>query len=108
MKKTRNRLMALVLAGLMALLVACGAKGSNLVGTWVQDGSTREITFYKDGTYTMSGEYGTGEWSVLDSGDLKLVDFYGSTNTVAYTVKGDTLRFADSNDDTYYVTYTKK
>lgn len=108
MKKAKNRLMVLALTGLMAILVACGEKGSELVGTWVQDDYPREMTFYEDGTYTASGQYGTGHWSVLDNGDLKCTDFYGSTGTVSYQIKGNKLIIEKNDGDVYYVTYTKK
>lgn len=74
-----------VLGGIAALLcatvlTACSSGlAGKLPGTYER--GNHRITFYSDGTYEESGEYGTGEWVILDNRTLKLTDFYGSTAT---------------------------
>ena len=101
MKKFKLSIVTFCLCCLLAVLTAC-----KLVGSWASD--YRSITFYDDGTYTASFEYGTGKWTILDNGDLKLTDFYGTTTTTPYTVDGDTLSFPHDDGTVYYETYTRQ
>ena len=108
MKKFKLSIVTFCLCCLLAVLTACGSgsKESKLVGSWASD--YRSITFYDDGTYTASFEYGTGKWTILDNGDLKLTDFYGTTTTTPYTVDGDTLSFPHDDGTVYSETYTRQ
>ncbi len=85
MKKSRQRVKRLLLCALSvimctAVLTACAGSledklpGSYKVGNHI-------ITFYSDGTYEETYEYGTGTWAILDKTMLKRTDFYGETLT---------------------------
>ena len=80
----------------MQYVVVSGAEPEDkLVGTWLDSYGHTELTFYDDGTYTKTGEYGTGKWSITSDGKLKFVDFYGTTKAGAYEVSEDTLTSED-------------
>ena len=100
MKKMKKLVSVLLVACSIALLAACNAAPSTkpedkLVGTWYDTDGYHELTFYDDGTYTKTGEYGTGKWSITSDGKLKFVDFYGTTKAGAYEVSEDTLTYTD-------------
>lgn len=50
-----------------------------LVGRW--ETRFEVLTFYEDGTYESTDEYGTGHWKILSDNKLKMTDFYGETRT---------------------------
>lgn len=63
-------------------LVGCGKKKKTkeelLVGDWYgRYDDEPVITFYKDSTYQMLGDYGLGKWLIVNDDMLRLVDFYG-------------------------------
>lgn len=102
MKKMEKLVSVLLVVCSMLLLVACGAKPEDkLVGTWQAD-YDEEITFYEDGTYTKNGEYGTGKWSILSNGEIKFVDFYGTTYTSPYELDGNALTLTDGRGTRTY------
>lgn len=102
MKKMKKLVSVLLVACSMLLLVACGAKPEDkLLGTW-SDIHGNEIVFYEDGTYTKHGEYGTGKWSILSSGEIKFIDFYGTTYTSSYELDGNTLILTDGRGTQEY------
>ena len=102
MKKMKKLVSVLLVACSMLLLVACGAKPEDkLLGTW-SDIYGNEIVFYEDGTYTKHGEYGTGKWSILSSGEIKFIDFYGTTYTSSYELDGNTLILTDGRGTQEY------
>ncbi|WP_443670861.1 hypothetical protein [Gemmiger formicilis] len=102
MKKMKKLVSVLLVACSMLLLVACGGKSEDkLVGTW-QDSYGEEIAFYEDGTYTKDGEYGTGKWSILSNGDIKFVDFYGTTYTSPCELDGNSLTLTDGRGTRTY------
>lgn len=84
---SKNRKFACVLCGLLflfCLLSGCGSSiEKKLPGSW-ETSFHHTLTFYSDGTYEESSEYGTGKWTILDGDVLKLTDFYGETMT--YTI----------------------
>lgn len=106
MKKMKKLVSVLLVACSIVLLTACNAVPNTkpedkLVGTW-QAGYGEEITFYEDGTYTKNGEYGTGKWSILSNGDIKFVDFYGTTYTSPYELDGNSLTLTDGRGTRTY------
>lgn len=102
MKKMKKLVSVLLVACSMLLLVACGAKPEDkLLGTW-SDIYGNEIVFYEDGTYTKHREYGTGKWSILSSGEIKFIDFYGTTYTSSYELDGNTLILTDGRGTQEY------
>ena len=83
MKKTTKIL--LMITFFLLLLAGCAEKinfEAQLAGKWYSEGS-QEAAFilYDDGTCEISGEYGTGTWSVVNDNQLKLTNFYGETET---------------------------
>lgn len=84
--KTIKRLTLLVFCMLLLISVLAGCGGSGyekkLVGSWYTKGySDADFTFYSDGTCEVRNEYGTGRWSIMDGNVLKIIDFYGETET---------------------------
>lgn len=103
MKQIKKIIAVTISALSLMAMVACGSAEDKLVGRWLDpDSHTTVFEFYKDGTYTQQGQYGSGTWSILSDGRLKLVDFYGSTMTVPYIVDRDTLTFPNGSSDPSY------
>ena len=50
-----------------------------MAGVWYQEGNTdySVMELYTDGTCTVTFEYGTCSWSIVNDGELKLVSIYG-------------------------------
>ena len=100
MKKIKKIIALTISAMPLIAMVACGSAEDKLVGSWIDSSSRNTVfEFYEDGTYTQRGYYGSGTWSILSDGRLKLVDFYGYTETIQYTVNGDTLTFLNGSSD---------
>lgn len=105
--KVMKRAAGIILLVLTAAVVLCGCAGKGkYVGTWCEEGSTREaFTLYSDGTCEISGEYGTGTWSIVNGKTLKLTNFYGETQT-AQIEKADGKTLVLSEDG-YTTTFEK-
>ena len=69
---------------LTSFLVSCDndMMQKNLSQSWYAEGrQDASFVLYEDGTCEISGEYGTGSWSVVNDNELKLTNYYGETET---------------------------
>ena len=110
-----KRILALLLCIIFCLnLTACGnSKEKKLAGDWYTDADILQFSLYSDGTCEIRGEYGTGKWTVLDDGRLKLTNFYGESDTCKYELEGDTLTLTIEYESlgetrTHEITLTRK
>ena len=89
---------------ILVLLAGCGKPSYEklLEGTWYLEGSSSsQFELYSDGTCKITGEYGTGEWSVVNDDQLKLTNFYGETQTVTIVdIEDGCMTLTNDNGDT--------
>lgn len=91
-RKGRRMFLVLILIALVILVFSLmqNYKSSakeleeGLPGAWYcyyTDGAIRkQFTLYDDGTCDISGTYGSGSWRIVNEYDLRITDFYGSTD----------------------------
>lgn len=89
------------------LLVGCNSN-NRIVGEWVYYNSeTKSMKFYEDGTYEISGEYGSGTYLVDSNNMLKLTGYYGDVQTFEYIEFSDLDKATRMswciNDDKLYI-----
>lgn len=108
--KKRIHILSLLAVLLLLICAACG-KGGNmekkLVGSWymngqltgLRDGGTGPaFTLYDDGTCEMASEYGTGTWTIVNSNQLKLTNYYGEASVAEISeVTKDKLVLVNGN-----------
>lgn len=90
---------------LILSFTGCGNNKENysdlLTGSWCPEGSQNIMfTLFDDGTCEISGEYGAGTWCVVNENQLKLVNYYGETETSTIKTINDNqmqLSFDDEN-----------
>ena len=92
-KAGRKNGICMMIAAMMTCLLFITSCGGNLendiLGTWYETESTiapDAFVLYSDGTCEISGEYGSGTWSLVNENQLKLVNYYGEVIGV-YEVK---------------------
>lgn len=84
MKKSK-KVCSIAIALLFVVILFTGCGGSNryekkLVGTWYEKGyRLPSFTLYSDGTCDITHVYGTGTWAIVNENQLKVTDFYGSS-----------------------------
>ena len=109
-------MMIAVLALALVLLTACGASAPQLVGAWQAEwmGTTLELEFRNDGTYTLK----QGEETVVENGTYtldgtKLTWNNGSTVVSATSQKSDNVEYltigytGPDDGQAYAITYKR-
>ena len=103
-KKVLSVLCCVVL--LIGVFAACSGGGykKKLVGSWHYEGEMEpSFVLYSDGTCEIDGEYGEGQWEVVNDNVLKLTNYYGETSTAEIrSVKGGKLTLSWGSDDVVY------
>lgn len=88
MKTTLNKIVIIFL--MMISLTSCSGSKS-ISGNWyLPERSEPQFSLYDDGTCQISGQYGTGKWSLINGNELHLINYYGEMQNV-------TVESVDSN-----------
>jgi len=104
MKHTLRILLTITI--LMLSLVGCSEETfeSQLAGTWYREGS-QEASFilYDDGTCKITGEYGTGTWSVVNDNQFVLTSFFGEVDgATILSIENNCLTLGDGNNKSQF------
>lgn len=118
MKNFRNIICTLLaIISFSVILTGCGnSLEKKIIGEWLMHNTEdNTLEFYEDGTCKILSEYGTGTYTIDSNNQLKITDYYGSSETYKYVelekiddfdddcwcIDGDNLYINSS--DNYYV-----
>lgn len=105
--KLKRKLIPLLLACLMIIssFAGCGGAQNAVVGTWVNESGSQQISFYEDGKcdvpFLVSGSnYGEESYTIDSNNMLKITNLYGAAITLNY-VPLDQVEAYEAQTDTY-------
>lgn len=105
MSKVKMKVAAVICTLMLFILCGCSDEGENykeqLPGIWINENRLHIFTLYDDGTCEITGEYGTGTWSIVNDNVLKVTNFYGESETYSIeSIEDGCMTF--SNNDLLY------
>ena len=86
--KIKPRTFVFLSIAMLLFLCACGQKASPITGidkrfchAWFEQGEEdANFTLYSDGTCDIADIYGIGTWAIVNNDQLKITDYYGSSD----------------------------
>ena len=79
------------------------AYSKNILGTWYYENGDIAFSLYDDGSCEISGEYGLGNWQIVNNQTLRMTNIYGETETAKiYDLDKEFLRLGENGESVFY------